>query len=77
MKRYLTRDKIAKLTGRKREWVRQFVKGLKESGRYPPDDIIEDGYLILIEQSVVLDWLRNRNKLKNGEIVAPYREEEK
>lgn len=77
MKRYLTRDKIAKLTGRKREWVRQFVKGLKESGRYPPDDIIEDGYLILIEQSVVLDWLRNRNKLKNGEIVEPYREEEK
>lgn len=75
MKRYLTRDKIAKLTGRKREWVRQFVKGLKESGRYPPDDIIEDGYLILIEQSVVLDWLRNRNKLKNGEIVAPYKEE--
>ena len=76
MKRYLTRDKIAKLTGRKREWVRQFVKGLKESGRYPPDDIIEDGYLILIEQSVVLDWLRNRNKLKNGEIVAPYRKED-
>ena len=76
MKRYLTRDKIAKLTGRKREWVRQFVKGLKESGRYPPDEVIEDGHLILIEQGVVLDWLRNRNKLKNGETVAPYKEEE-
>lgn len=75
MKRYLTRDKIAKLTGRKREWVRQFVKGLKESGRYPPDDVIEDGRLILVEQDVVLDWLRNRDKLKRGEIVEPYRKE--
>ena len=75
MKRYLNRAKIAKLTGRKREWVRQFVKGLKESGRYPPDDVIEDGRLILVEQDVVLDWLRTRQKLKNGELVEPYREE--
>lgn len=75
MKRYLNRAKIAKLTGRHREWVRQFVKGLKESGRYPPDDVIEDGRLILVEQDVVLDWLRNRDKLKRGEIVEPYRKE--
>ena len=76
IEKYLTRSQISKLTGWKRERIRQFIIGLKESGRYPPDEIIEDGHLVLIHENVVLDWLRNRKKLQTGELVAPYRRRE-
>ncbi len=70
---YMTRNDIARVFGRKREWVRKFVKGLKESGRYPPDQVIEDGYLILVHEDVVMDWIRVRGKL-GKELIAPYEE---
>lgn len=74
---YLTREKIARLTGRKREWVRNFINGMKASGRYSPDDVIEDGRLILVSSDAFTDWLMNRKKLKNGELVSPYERRER
>lgn len=70
--KYLTRQDIARRTKRKREWIRIFLKGMRESGRYPPDDIIDDGYLTLISELAFEDWLKYRSKLKNGELVPPY-----
>lgn len=69
---YLNRDRIAIATGWKRERVRQLVRDIQASGRYPPEEIIEDGHLILIHEQIVLDWLRYRKKLQKGELVPPY-----
>lgn len=73
IERYVTRTQLAKLTGWKRERIRQFIQGLQESGRYQPEEIITDGHLILIHEQIVLDWLRYRKILQKGELVPPYR----
>ena len=74
--RYWTRARIEQFTGRKREWVRRLIREIQDSGRYPPDDVIQDGRLILIHEAVILDWIRNRKKIQNGELVPPYRRKE-
>lgn len=73
IEKYMTRSQIGKLTGWKRERIRQFIRGLQASGRYPPDEIIEDGHLILVHERVVLDWLRYRKTIEAGGLVPPYK----
>jgi len=67
IQKYLTRAQIGKLTGWRRERVRQFIRGLQASGRYPPNQVIQDGRVILIHEAVVLDWLQNEPKKKERE----------
>lgn len=73
IEKYLNRGRIAEVTGWKREKVRQMIRGIQESGRYPSEEIITDGHLILIHEQIVLDWLRYRKRLQKGELVPPYR----
>ena len=62
--KYLNRAQISQLTGWKRERVRQFIRGLQASGRYPPEQVIQDGRVILIHENAVLDWLMNERRKK-------------
>ena len=62
--KYLNRTQISQLTGWKRERVRQFIRGLQASGRYPPEQVIQDGRVILIHEAVVLDWLQHEKEGK-------------
>lgn len=74
MKR-LTRKDIAGMTGRKREWIRTVILEMQKSGRYPENEIIRDGYLLLVSEKAFIDWLSNRKKVKNGELIPPYKKE--
>lgn len=71
--KYLTRDKIEALTGFKREWIRRNIIDMERSGRYPEDKLIKDGKLVLISETAFLDLVLNKRKLKNGELVPPYK----
>lgn len=74
MKR-LTRKEIAGMTGRHREWIRTVIREMEESGRYPENEIIKDGYLLLVSERAFIDWLSNRKKVKRGELIPPYKKE--
>lgn len=51
-----------------KDTVRDRKKGIEdeiESGRYPDNAILEDGKLVLINELVFLDYIKNRKLLKN------------
>lgn len=73
--RYLNRKQIGRLTGRKHEWIRILLNGMRSSGRYPADEFIEDGRLLLVSEPALLDWIRVRKAFGSGEVVEPYRKE--
>jgi len=75
LKRYWSRTKIKTFFNKSDEWTRVFIKGLKESGRYPPEAVICDGTRnVLVLEWAIADWAKYRKPLQRGELVPPYRE---
>ena len=75
LKRYWSRVKIKQFFNKSDEWTRVFIKGLEESGRYPPETVIRDGIRnVLVIEWAIADWAKYRKQIERGIVVPPYKE---
>lgn len=70
---YLNRDDLMRITGWGNTAVTRMLRGMEASGRYPPDDFIKTGKLLLIHPHVLADWADYKERKKKGGIVPPYK----
>ena len=77
-KEYMTRAELMENFSMKKASIDNRLKGLREeikNGRYPAMSIIKDGGFIFVNYLVFLDYLANRDKLKDKyarKYVEPY-----
>ena len=71
--RYLNRAQIMERTGRKRTATAKMLRSMQALNRYPPEEIIWDGNLVLVHENVLIDWLAHHRELETGGQVPPYR----
>ena len=69
---YLTKQQIQQHCHRGRTWTANLIREIEHSDRYPPEVIIRDGYLVMVHELAVLDWMRNKKAIKKGELIAPF-----
>ena len=70
---YLNRQKLRDITGWGETAITRMLNDMDASGRYPPDDFMRDGKLILLHPHVLADWLDCRKRKKKGLLIAPYK----
>ncbi len=73
---YLNRDDLMRITGWDRSTLAAMLRKMRQSGRYPVDDLIRHGQLVLMHPHVFADWMDVQERKRLGEIIPPYKKGE-
>ena len=70
---YLNRQDLTRILNCDRSTITRMLNGMEASGRYPPDDFIRDGKLVLIHPHVLADWVDYKKRKRKGMLIPPYK----